>query len=227
MSRTPGQRPQHQGFTLVELIVVLGIMLILLGMLGLSLAGSANQRARWGAINLVLNTFEQARVAALESGAAVHVGFADRDFPLSTPGDDVRYRKFIVFRERTSSDSPAVGPGVPRFVCLTAWRKLPRGVSFKSENNSIVNRAHAAIDLTAADCLPGVTANLSIPVLSFTSAGTISAPASSSLQLFLYEGFFNGSVDVVTGGAGSGLFERFEFARFTGRVRHEVSSLVP
>ena len=206
--------------------MVVGLMLILLGVAGISLTGSASQRARQGAVNLVLNTFEQARVAALESGAQVYVGFADDQFP-GGAADEPRYRRLIVFRERTDSDTPPAGAGVPRFVLLTDWRKLPRGVSFKSESNSIVNRARASVDLTVADGFPLVTGNLSLPVLAFSASGSVTAPASGPLQLFLYEGHFNGSSDVVTGGAGSGLFERFELARYTGRVRHEVSSLTP
>jgi len=220
---THGTQRSKSGFTLVELLVVVGIMLALLGTLGVALAGSSGQRARQGAINLVLNTFEQARVAALENGTDVYVAFADGD--LVGVEDEARYRTFIVFRDRTSSDQPPAGAGVSRFVFLTDWKRLPRGVSFKSESNSIVNRARSQVVVEAEDGFPRVAAGQALPALIFNASGAVRAPATGPLQLFLYEGYFNGSTDVVTGGAGSGLFERFELARFTGRIRHEVSTL--
>ena len=47
-----------------------------------------------------MNTFEQARVAALQTGQNVYVGFADSTFPVA----DMRYAAFVVFRDATDEE---------------------------------------------------------------------------------------------------------------------------
>ena len=65
-----------------------------------------------------MNTLELARIAALESGETVYVGFADDDFPVK----EMRYKAFLVFRE-TSDEERA--KGAKDYLVLRKWTRLP------------------------------------------------------------------------------------------------------
>lgn len=213
-----------RGFSLVELLVVIGIMVVLGAMAVPSIQGIAGTAGRKGAVNVLLNTFEQARAAALESGANTYVGFADRNFPL----ESLRYRAFIVFRDRTEDDLPAAGaPGAPQFVPLTAWETLPKPVSLKSERLSLVEDVY--IDLADAS-LPRLAAGARLPAAVFTPSGALSAQHDKDrLRLFLYEGHFLNNQDNFIRQrsfhqSSAGLFDRISFSRFTGRARLDVAT---
>ncbi len=211
-----GERSSHKAaFSLVEMLAVVGIMAAVLGMLGVGMAQLTAQSARKSAVSLVLNTFEQARVAALRSGTNVYVALAngDADFP-----EDKRFRALVVFRDRTESDSPSSSASnAPVF--LTKWKKLPSGISFKSSAGSLFTSA-----VTRTLDLPG-GGSADLPVLLFNPTGAISLPSTGDITLYLYEGYHDGSRDRVTINSTSDLFESFSFARFTGRIRHEVTGI--
>lgn len=214
----------RQGFSLIELLVVIGIMAILAAMALPSIQGLAGSAGRKGAVNSLLGTFEQARAAALETGTNTYVGFADRHFP----DESMRYRAWIVFRDRTEDDSPAVGePGATQFVPLTRWETLPSRVSIKSEPLSIVEDYMLTLN---DESLPRLDAGSTLPVLAFTPAGSLQAAHSAQkMRLFIYEGFYANGQDNFSRQAAfqrsaAGLFERISFSRYTGRARLDVAT---
>lgn len=215
--RSGGQRirSNSDAFSLVEMLIVIAIISAMIGMLGLGIAQLTAHSARKSAVNLVLNTFEQARVAALRSGANVYVAFAnaDPDFP-----EDSRFRAFVVYRDRTENDLPAA-PASSDPVFLTKWKKLPRGISFKSSAGFLFSGG-----ATRTLALPG-GGSANVPVLKFNATGAIGLPSTGEIRLYLYEGYYDGSSDRITMNSNSDLFETFSFARFTGRIRHEVTTL--
>lgn len=211
-----GRKPRliNEAFSLVEMLAVIGIVSAVMGMLGVGIAQLTAQSARKSAVNLVLNTFEQARVAALRSGTNVYVAFANADpnFP-----EDSRYRSFVFYRDRTENDSPAASVSSDP-VFLTKWKKLPRGISFKS-SAGLLSSGGATRTLS----IPG-GGTVDVPVLKFNATGAVGLPSTGDIRLYLYEGYHDGTNDRITINSTSDLFETFSFARFTGRIRHEVTA---
>jgi type II secretory pathway pseudopilin PulG len=212
-------------FTLIELLVVVTIIIVLAGLSLPSLTGIAGSTGRKGAVNVLLNTFEQARAVALENSVNTYIGFADANFPEET----LRYRAFIVFRDRTEDDVPAVGAiGATDYVALTKWETLPRTISIKSETQSVVGDFYLTLNDTS---LPRVPSGTSIPVLAFNSTGAIqSSHTTAKLRLFIYEGYYLNNQDNFSRQKGfhqsaSGLFERISFSRFTGRAQLDVTTV--
>lgn len=210
--------PQARGFTLIELLAVMAIVIVMLGLLVSSLAGFGSTAGRRGAVNTTMNMIEQARVAALESGASVQVVFWRRAFP--------EYDAIMVRRERTDSDNPPAGTsGATTYVNLTDWVKLPKGIILRNIQSSIIGQG-----------TPGSIAELPqkpttgwLSYLEYNSMGGVTTPGSSNLTLFLSEGVreadTNGTeVAIPSGQNASGSYlEKIAIARFTGRPRLEIS----
>jgi prepilin-type N-terminal cleavage/methylation domain-containing protein len=214
-----------RGFTLIELLVVVTIIVVLSALSLPSLTGIAGSTGRKGAVNVLLNTFEQARAVALENSVNTYIGFADANFP----DESLRYRAFIVFRDRTEDDVPAAGAiGATDYVALTKWETLPRTISIKSEAQSVVGDFYLTLGDTS---LPRVPTGTTIPVLAYNSTGAIqSGHTSAKLRLFIYEGYYLNNQDNFSRQkgfheSGSALFERITFSRFTGRAQLDVTTV--
>ncbi|HEY5741926.1 MAG TPA: hypothetical protein VIS99_05235 [Terrimicrobiaceae bacterium] len=175
------------------------------------LSGSAGRR---GAANVVMNTLEHARIAALESGQIVYVGFADGNFPV----EEMRYKAFLVFRE-TSDEERASGSG--NYLLLRKWTKLPGHLAFKRVAGSVVPD-------TGGQSFPGLNAILppgqqdeEFPSVAFNGAGAVEG-GSPPTELFLYEGYFAGSEDIQR--QPGDLFEKISLSRYTGRAQFNVTT---
>jgi prepilin-type N-terminal cleavage/methylation domain-containing protein len=166
----------RRGFTLLEIMCVMVIMGVVLALVGPSIGSFASRIGRKGAINTMMGTFEQARVAALTQGVTVHVAFAGDGF-----GDEYRYRSFMVLRERTDEDAPGI-----EFVPLTKWTPLPKGVSFVNEKNSLLGVT--PIVTLPSELLPVGMSSTAVPTVTFNPSGAIETEA-GKLRLMIYEGF--------------------------------------
>jgi Tfp pilus assembly protein FimT len=213
------------------MLAVMGIMLIMLGLILPAINDALGSKGRKGAVNILLNTFEQARVAALEQSTNVYVGFADKSFPSSSATQGFAYTRFIVFRDRIDDID---GATAPNYIPLTKWQTLPKGVAFKSGKSTVVDGINGGvIAITATDKFPSLSnQSYNMPVLKFNNTGVISTPSSGNLWVFIYEGFYSGGAsgaDFFTRSRGqgenSGLFERISFARYTGRAQLDITSI--
>ena len=216
----PGR--QHiAAFTLVEMLTVTAIITLLMGLVAPALKSMSRGAGRRGAINQLLTTFDQARVAAIRSASQAYVGFADSTFPNA----EMRYRSFIMFRSRLEGDQPSVDDhGTSQYVYLTRWKTLPQGISIKSEQNSLVGTAGATIAVSPDDKFPNLRTGL-LPVVVFNSTGGVSKPVdSNALRLFLYQGFYETGRDVIIRGNRMP-FDMISISRFTGRPILEESSI--
>ncbi len=196
--------PKRSGFTLLEVMCVLVIMAAMLALVGPSIANFTSRIGRKGAINTMMGTFEQARVAALSQGVPVHVGFASDGFP-----DPFRYRAFKVFRERLDDDPAGV-----EYVALTRWTALPQGVSFvNDENNTLLGAP--TVTLPSNLLPPGMT-SADVPTVVFNPSGFIETEA-GKLRLMIYEGFdHNGKPNFTR--PDRAFFDVINLRKYTGRA---------
>lgn len=202
-------------FSLIELLSVVAIIVFMMAMLAPALSGFGTSGARKAAVTTLMNTFEQARIAALESGQTVYVGFADDNFPV----EDMRYAAFLVFRDATDEEKAAGD-----YVILKPWTRLPKNISIKRVANSLVPLTGGKTDFPGlATLLPSSKSDSSFPALAFTSSGMIEGGGPVP-PLFLYEGFFANGQDNFTRGANE-LFEKISFSRYTGRAQLDISGI--
>ena len=63
----------QSGASLLELLAVSALIVVMAGLLHSSIGSFSSSVSRRGAVNILMNAFEYARVTALESGQTVHV----------------------------------------------------------------------------------------------------------------------------------------------------------
>ncbi|MEX1118157.1 MAG: hypothetical protein WEB60_05115 [Terrimicrobiaceae bacterium] len=206
---------------MIELLVVVAMVVLMMSLLLPALSGWGSSAGRRGAVTMVMNTLEQARVAALESGQTVYVGFADEDFPTL----DMQYSAFLVFRDATEEEKAAGGPN---YVILKKWTRLPKNISFKRVANSMVPQTTASTQFSGlGSSLPAALSDERFPHVAFTSSGSVQGGGLVP-PLFIYEGYFANGQDNFTRNAAeqsssAGLFEKITISRYTGRVQLDVT----
>lgn len=218
MKTHPVKSHRISGFSLIELLAVMAVVALMTSLLLPSISGLSGTAGRRGAVNTLMNTFEQARVAALESGQKVYVGFADANFPI----EDMRYNAFLVFREATEEEK-AQKPG-ENYVVLKKWTRLPKNVSIKRINSSLVPENGAGQQFSGLNTvLPTTMQDDTFPAITFNETGAIEG-GSNPLQLFLYDGYYLGGQDNFTRSVNGGLFEKISFSRYTGRAQLDITA---
>ncbi|MEI6071596.1 MAG: prepilin-type N-terminal cleavage/methylation domain-containing protein [Verrucomicrobiae bacterium] len=217
MSRTcnPGR---CGGFSLLELLVVMAVMAALASLLLPAVSGFSSTTGRRAAVNILMGTFEQARVAAIEAGRPVHVVLCRRNFP----------EPDAVMVVRDPEDGLTTSP----FERLTKWLRLPNGVLLHDPGAVNILGQSLPDGFTARlSPAPQLAAGESLNVVTFNAAGGVDFPSGSeaSRQLYLSEGFRGdgGNESLISEqkknqGAG---FEVISLTRYTGRAQLDITGI--
>ncbi|HEY5791666.1 MAG TPA: hypothetical protein VIS74_00110 [Chthoniobacterales bacterium] len=204
------------------MLAVMAIVTVLLAMLAPAVRSFSDTAGRRGAVNVVMNTLEQARVSALESGREVQVLF----YRVAFPHED----RLVVIRELED------GSGYEQ---LTKWLKLPKGVLlFKpTAGHSVFESAVPASVLTAlpANLSTSALGNAGIRVVNgiaaikFNASGQVAYPTDSSqLLLHLSEGVRDEDgveARITQKQAASLPFEIISLSKYTGRAQLDITEL--
>jgi prepilin-type N-terminal cleavage/methylation domain-containing protein len=220
--RTTQRDPESiRGFTLLELLIVLGIVAIALAALipaVTSLAKSGGQRA---ALNSLLGGIEQARAEAIKSGQATYVVFPT--FGAGTVQatlDRYNYRSYAIFEDNAAS------PGNVKQ--LTDWKSFPSGVALRAAGDARLAPLPLATPPNglatpppAFTFQPDGTATSAFYYLKFNANGEVGAP-SNNVLLGVFEGYVNNGSEVATGPKDASgnpyAAEYLTVSQFTGRA---------
>ena len=193
------------GFTLVEMLVVIGIITILLALLTLGVRGLNGSTNRRSAVGTLMGIFDQARGVAISDGRATYVVFVSAPGGKDQSGAGVPARMwgqaYALFEDPVLQDSTTADKFVPQQ--RSAWLYLPTNVAFKCVSGSDSSPASLTASLPAANdttkfnvpaAASGVV-SLALPYLKFDATGQIVDyrnqlldPGAAQLRLLLFQG---------------------------------------
>lgn len=210
--------PGGAGFSLVELLVVVAVMGVLIGLLIPALGEISGSAGRKGAITIVMNGLERARIAAVEQGRDTLVLFWMKNGVVG-PIDEQDALMILRRNEQDTNWEP-----------LTRWITLPRGVLFDGGNSAseILAATKPALDgitVSQLEQLPGKPAKNNLGAIRFGASGAVKALSSSALFIPLAEGRRNGNLTITIKRQRDTMQEVVSVARYTGRATLDIVSL--
>ena len=218
--RSPSARPR--AFTLIELMVVIGIISIMLVAIVPVVSSLSKSSGRKGAISNLTVIIEQARSLALSDSRNAYVAFAGPLPANAAPTlvDEYSYRSYAVFEDDAT--------GVPHAIQVTKWQKLPSGISFRNQNESAGTGTcltSVTNSTTAAFSFSPTGATITCPYIEFDSTGSVVQPTSvAPMRLVVFEGSVRGGNEVATAHDSSQqpVRDEIQIGRFNGRAKYVV-----
>jgi hypothetical protein len=216
---TQGPRSKSSAaFTLLELLVVVVIVCVMMSLLAPAVGSMTSTGGRKGAVTLVMNTLEQARMAAIEKSRDVVVVFWKKNGTTSAADEQ---DAILVLRRDDSNNWEPIG----------RWVKLPKGVLFHGEDTQseiLKQNSPALAEVTdaAISALPGNPTKINLGAVQFSSSGAVQLPSTSiGLRIALTEGQRDSSGTLAVKKQKSGGYEVISVARYTGRPTLDITSL--
>jgi len=216
----PAVRGRVRAFTLVEMLVVLGMIVILLSAVIPAVTSLSKANGRKAAMANLLGGIEQARAEAINTSQATYVVFPT--FGAGTTQstlDRYNYKAYAVFEDN------AANPGSVKQV--TPWKALPTGVALRATGTAaLANLAPTASPTPSPPTptftfTPDTSATPVYQYLKFNVNGEVEAPAANVL-LGVFEGYVSSGTEVVTSGKDANgnpaAVEYIAVAQFTGRA---------
>jgi len=180
------------GFSLLEMLVVIGIIAVLSALALPAMQGLLGASGKRGGVNTVVNAIERARLAAIENGVSSYVAFA----PI-TAHPEVNTRALMVFREPKEGETNRVG--------LTRWMQLPPGVAYGNPPSGVATNTSWA-DLPRLPSPTGAVSSGNMPVIRFDRFGRVPPLSQANPAIVVYEGPAQKTKETIT------------VQRLTGRV---------
>src|SRR5437762_1149190 len=137
----PARRRRLRAFTLVEMLVVLGMIVILLSAIVPAVTSLSKANGRKAAMANLLGGIEQARAEAINTSQATYVVFPT--FGAGTAQstlDRYNYKSYAIFEDN------AANPGSVKQV--TPWKALPTGVALRSAGTAALTN----LEIGRASC---------------------------------------------------------------------------
>ncbi len=211
-------RARHSAFTLLELLVVMGIIALLLLAVIPAVTSISKSSGRKGAINNLLGAIEQARTEAIKTGQAAYIVFPAFATGSQTTLDRYNYKSYAIFQ-----DDPA-NPATPKQ--LANWKTFATGVALRAAGPTPLSDLADPATLTPAVTFkftPEEGADTSgFRCIKFNANGEVEGPAGTGkITLAIFEGYVNGGTEVVTSARTGGepaATESITIARLTGRA---------
>lgn len=183
------KRDVSQGFTLLEMMVVIAVIAIALGLLAPTL-GPASGRVLEGSARQFTSDLENARAIALAERTRTRILLPEVGSDFTGPAGssapwptDINLRGYvIVSADRTSAVWKQRGK----------WTRLPNGVAFDSGLGVFASAAPAASIVVNPTGTGSATYNFSGPYIEFLANGSNSLdPAAPAATAWVTDGFVN------------------------------------
>lgn len=215
-------RRRLPAFTLVELLIVIGIIAVLLVAIVPAVNSLSKSSGRKAAVSNLLATLEQARSQAIKDGRSSYVGLAAEPTGGATGITDQNvisryfYHAYAIFEDDPSDSTK------PK-IQVTPWKLFPTGISLRTEisfpsASSTTNAVWSSTDLAFT---PAGASTQKFPFLEFDSTGALIAPAGANIGpilVRLFEGSVTGTTEHPTTAANKD--EVISIAPVTGRATY-------
>lgn len=190
MPSTSLNQRTSSAFTLLELLVVIGIISILLVAIVPAVNSLSKSNGRKAAITGLVAAVEQARAQAIKSGEATYIVFPTFG-GAAAPTTLQRYnhRSYALFEADPGK------PAQPKQA--TNWKSLPTGVSIRQLSLAALPAASALPTPVTITFSPDTAAAPAFQCVQFNASGAIESP-NNNVTLVVFEGFVSGTNEIVT-----------------------------
>ena len=211
---TSAERGRSRGFTLLELIIVMGIIAIGLVALVPAVTSLSKAGGRRAARDSLLGGIEQARAEAIKSGQPTYVVFPTFSSGAQSTLDRYNYRSYAIFENDAAT-------GIAKQ--LTDWKSFPTGVALRAAGTAALSNLPIWTPPPGFTFTPDTSVNAEFRSFRFNSNGEVAAPAANVL-LGVFEGYVDATrspPEVATGPTANGnplAAEYIMVSQFTGRA---------